>query len=365
MRALRPVHASAGRKVRRSIQRASDGGLRLTPHWRVPVRGARLDPYRGRETLARPALCVSFLAILFVASTMAAPVDNAALDVTRLDRWWNFDRPAESEARFRVELGNLPTGSAAEIELRTQIARAQGLQRSFDAANDVLDQVEKALPGRPQRVTVRYLLERGRVFNSSGQATKAVPLFREALERSLDAGEDFLAIDAAHMLGIAAPPADRLKWNLDALAMTERTSDSRSKRWLASLYNNIGWTYHERGDYATALHYFQKALPAWQARGGDKEVRIAKWTIARALRSLRRLDEAWAIQRALLAEYEAAAEPSGYVYEELAEIELAHENEMAARPWFAKAYAALSTDPWLQANESARLERLRQRGGIQ
>jgi tetratricopeptide (TPR) repeat protein len=212
---------------------------------------------------------------------------------------------------------------------------------------------------------VRYLLERGRVFNSSGQAMKAVPLFRDALERGRQASEDFLAIDAAHMLGIAAPPADRLKWNLEALAMTERTSDLRSKRWLASLYNNIGWTYHERGEYATALQYFQKALPAWQTRGGDNEVRIAKWTIARALRSLRHLDEAWAIQRALLAEYEATAEPSGYVYEELAEIELARNDETAAGPWFAKAYAALSADPWLKANESVRLERLRRRGGVQ
>ena len=296
---------------------------------------------------------------------MAVPVDDAALDVTQLDRWWNFDHPAESEALFRIELGGLPPGSAAAIELRTQIARAQGLQRSFDAAHDTLDQVEKALPGQPPRVAMRYLLERGRVFNSSGQAIKAVPLFREALERSREASEDLLAIDAAHMLGIAAPPADRLKWNLEALAMTERTSDARSKRWLASLYNNIGWTYHERGDYATALQYFQKALPAWQARGGINEVRIAKWTIARALRSLGRLDEAWAIQRALLAEREAATAPSGYVYEELAEIELARDNETAAKPWFAKAYRALSADPWLRANESARLERLRQRGGVQ
>jgi hypothetical protein len=54
MRAWRPVHASAGRKVPRSIQRGSDGGLRSTPHWHALVRGVRLDPYRMRETLARP-----------------------------------------------------------------------------------------------------------------------------------------------------------------------------------------------------------------------------------------------------------------------------------------------------------------------
>src|SRR4029077_387538 len=141
------------------------------------------------------------------------------------------------------------------------------------------DDVKRALSGRPQRVAVRYLLERGRVFNSSREAEKAVPLFKDALERARAAGEDFLAIDAAHMLGIAAPSEERLDWNLEAVAMTEKTDNPRAKRWLASLYNNIGWTYHERGDYAAALTYFEKALPAWEARGDPRGVLIARWTI--------------------------------------------------------------------------------------
>ena len=305
------------------------------------------------------------MSIAAAAVAMDELPDVAPLDVVALDSWWDFERPAASEARFASELSKLRSGSAAALELQTQVARAQGLQRQFDAAHATLDQVERGLPGRPPRVVVRYLLERGRIFNSSGQPEKAVPLFRDALDRARDAREDFLAIDAAHMLGIAAPPANRLKWNLEALAMTERTPDARSKRWLASLYNNIGWTYHERGEYATALEYFQKALPAWEARGNVNAIRIAKWTIARALRSLGRYDEAWAIQRRLLAEREAAGEPSGYVYEELAEIELARGNDAAAKPWFAKAYALLSADPWLQANESARLDRLRRHGSAQ
>ena len=296
---------------------------------------------------------------------MDQPLEAAPLDVVALDSWWDFQRPGASESRFVSELSKLPSESAAALELKTQIARAQGLQRAFDAAHATLDGVEKALPRAPARVRVRYLLERGRVLNSSGNAENAVPLFRDALLRAQQAGEDFLAIDAAHMLGIAARPADRLKWDLEALAMTERTPDARSKRWLASLYNNIGWTYHERGEYAAALEYFDKALPAWEARGDVNAIRIAKWTIARALRSLGRYDEAWAIQRRLLAEREAAGEPSGYVYEELAEIELARGDDAAAKPWFAKAYVLLSADPWLQANEGARLDRLRQHGSAQ
>jgi tetratricopeptide (TPR) repeat protein len=306
--------------------------------------------------------------LLTIAFGLAMPAlgatPPAALDVAWLDRAWDFDRPAASEARFRAELSALPSGSAAQLELLTQLARAQGLQRKFAAAQVTLDDVERALPGSPERVTVRYLLERGRVFNSSQQAARAVPLFRDALQRARAAGEDFLAIDAAHMLGIAAPAAERLQWNLEALAMTESTRDPRARRWLASLYNNIGWTYHDRGDYATALLYFEKALPAWEERGEPRNALVARWAIARAYRSLGRYDEALAMQRQLAAEYAAMNAPDGYVYEELGELLLAKGDAAAAQPNFARAYELLVPDAGLQANEPQRLARLRRLGGL-
>jgi tetratricopeptide (TPR) repeat protein len=284
----------------------------------------------------------------------------AELDAAALDAWWDFQRPEVSESRFRSEVRALPSGSPAALELQTQIARAQGLQRKFPAAHATLDRVEKALPRATPRVRVRYFLERGRVFNSSRAPEKATPLFRDALDLARSSGEDFLAIDAAHMLGIAAPPAERLDWNLEALGMTERTADARSKRWLASLYNNIGWTYHERGDYATALVYFEKALPAWEQRGGSANIRAARWAIARCMRSLGRYDDAMAIQQALQDELQKSGEVDGYVFEELGELYLARGDAAAARPWFGRAHAALARDAGLLANEPARLERLHQ-----
>jgi tetratricopeptide (TPR) repeat protein len=294
--------------------------------------------------------------------TGIASAAEAPLDVAALDRWWNFADPTTSEARFRAEIEKLPPDSGARLELATQIARAQGLQRRFESANATLDEVEKALPGHAPRVSLRYLLERGRVFNSSQQPERALPLFRAALAQASAAGEDFLAIDAAHMLGIAAPPAERLDWNLKAVAMTERTSDARSKRWLASLYNNVGWTYHERGEFAWALEYFEKALPAWQARGDAGAIRAARWSIAQTLRSLGRYDEALAIQRTLLSDLETAGETDGFVFEELGELTLARGDAAGAQPWFAKAYAALSADPGFRADNPQRLERLRHLG---
>ena len=301
-------------------------------------------------------------ALLVTGIASAGPASDPPLDVNALDRWWNFEQPAASETTFRLELAKLPADSGARLELMTQIARAQGLQRRFDDATTTLDEIEHQLAGHAPRVSVRYLLERGRVFNSSRQPGRATPLFHAALDQARAAGEDFLAIDAAHMLGIAAPPAERLEWNLRAVEMTERTTDKRSKRWLASLYNNIGWAYHDRGDDALALEYFQKALPAWEARGDASAIRAARWSIARAMRSLGRYDEALAIQRALLVENERSGTTDGFVFEELGELSLARGDTAAARPWFDKAYAVLSADPSFSADEPARLERLRQLG---
>ena len=309
----------------------------------------------------RLARAASRTVLLVTLMTGIASAD-APLDVAALDRWWDFEQPAASEAMFRAELAKLSPGSGARLELMTQIARAQALQRQFDEANATLDQVEESLAGYAPRVSVRYLIERGRVFNSSRQPERAVPLFHGALDQARAAGEDFLAIDAAHMLGIAAPPAERLDWYLEAVAMTERTSDPRSKRWLASLYNNIGWTYHDRGEYEQALAYFEKALPAREARGDASATRAAHWSVARALRSLRRYDEALAIQRALLGDLDASGDTDGFVFEELGELALARGDTTAARPWFAKAHSALSADPSFVADNPARLERLHRLG---
>ncbi|MDE2208378.1 MAG: tetratricopeptide repeat protein [Betaproteobacteria bacterium] len=301
-----------------------------------------------------PALLAAAIAMTALASPIA---DYSEI----LDRQWDFDAPGTSEGRFRAEQARHPAGSREALEAWTQVARTLGLQRKFADADRVLDAVEASLPRAPARVRVRYLLERGRVRNSSGDRTDAIPLFEAALATSGDdhlPGAAYYRIDALHMLGIAAPAEAALAWNLKALDEAERANDARSRGWRASILNNLGWTMHERGDYAQALAYWQRALALREAQGDVGKTRIARWTVARGLRSLGRLDEAEAIQRALAIELEAARAPDGYVFEELAEIAVARGDPRAAQSWAAKAYALLGKDADLRASEPARLERL-------
>jgi tetratricopeptide (TPR) repeat protein len=214
-------------------------------------------------------------------------------------------------------------------------------------------------------VRIRYLLERGRTRNSGGDKPAAIPLFKEAIALGTGdslPGADFYRVDALHMLGIATPPAEQLDWNRKALA-AEASSDPRARGWAASLTHNIGWSYFDAGDPATALTYWKKALPIREQQGDPGNIRVAKWTIARGYRAVGKLDDAEAIQLQLAAETEKAAEPDGYVYEELAEIAVARGNKAAAAPWAVKAYALLKDDGYLKANEAARLQRLAELGG--
>ena len=278
------------------------------------------------------------------------------------DHLWNYNDPAGTEEKFRALVPQAEAGDdrSYHAQLLTQIARTYSLQRQFDKAHQTLDHVETMLTDDLETARIRYLLERGRTFNSSKHPHQARPLFLEAWERAKTAHEDFYAVDAAHMLGIVETGAAALDWNLQAIAYAEQSDSSRARGWLGSLYNNTGWTYHDLGEYEKALDLFERAVILRQEQGNPDKLRIARWCVGRCLRSLGRNDEALEIQLALLKESEQTGEPDAYTHEELGELYLLAGETEKARPHFAAAYADLSQDPWLTENEPARIARLKE-----
>lgn len=298
-----------------------------------------------------------------------APVEQAVTEsssVHDFDRLWNFKDPAGTRAAFEGLLDEARAiGPDLELQIQTQIARCQGLERDFDQAHATLDQVESRVGEAGPLVRVRLLLERGRVHRSSGDKAASHQPFLDAFELAQAEGHAYYAVDAAHMLGIVEEPDAALAWNARAIELAEASGDERTGKWLGALYNNTGWTWHDKGEFDKALDLFEKGLAFREAQGKPVPTRIAKWSVARTHRSMGHLDLALEMQQALLQEWTEAGDQSGYVHEELGECLLALGREDEAAPHFRQAWELLGTDPWLKENEPDRLARLAELGQVQ
>ncbi|MDX6440013.1 MAG: hypothetical protein QOF45_2596 [Gaiellaceae bacterium] len=185
---------------------------------------------------------------------------------------WDFGDLDTTEARFR----------ALRAEALTQLARVEGLRDRFDEGHRLLDEIVE----QDARVGIRVDLERGRLRRSSGDKEGALPLFESAFAQACDAGEDWLAADAAHMCALAAPHQEGfVAWTNRGIELAE--SSDAAAYWLGPLLNNLGWEYFDAGEHEQALEAFERALAA-REREPEKvaEIEAAREAVAEARRAL-------------------------------------------------------------------------------
>ena len=284
---------------------------------------------------------------------MAPAGPDAILSRMDVDAFWEYDDPEASEARFRSALDTAPDDT--RLEILTQIARTYGLRRRFGEARALLDEIAPAVQSGGPLPRVRWLLERGRAFHWSGEPGTARPLFVEAWQTAMEHGLDGLAVDAAHMIAIVDREPNG-EWNALGLDLARSSVDPKARALLPAMLNNAAWDHHDAGRLDEALRLFREAEAAWLATGREPQGRIARWSVARCLRSLGRHAEALEIQ--LVLEREWGDDPDGYVLEEIAELHLALGRPDEGRPYFGRAAALLAEDPWLAEHEPERLARL-------
>ena len=273
---------------------------------------------------------------------------------------WDYQDPAASALRFQQLLAEADNQDLQyELELLTQIARTHSLRRQFAQAHRLLDEIDPRLTEATPRARLRALLERGRTFNSAGDKASARALFEQAWQHGLKHEECYLAIDAAHMVAIAAPLEEQSHWHQLAMTLAERSHDKRARGWLATLYNNQGWTLFELGRLDEAIACQQKCLAWHEQHNNQGKAFIARWSLARLSRAQDRHEQAMAELAQLRDDMTAAGAPEdGYVFEELGENALVL-NDPAATEYFARAWFLLSQDGWFTANEAERLARLK------
>jgi tetratricopeptide (TPR) repeat protein len=242
----------------------------------------------------------------------------------RLRTLWDFGDLDTTEHRLEAQLAEEPT-DPGRAEVLTQLARVQGLRGAFDECEKLLVEAE-ALAGTNAVACARIDLERGRKLRSSGDVAGSLPLFESSFATALAAGQDFVAIDAAHMAAIAAGDREGfVDWTQRGI---ELARSSGVTYWLGPLYNNLGWELYEKGELSAALDAFRAALKARERDPGrPAEIEIARYCVGKTLRALGRPGEA----AALLERCVVASPGDSFFHEELAEdYALLGRNEEAA-----------------------------------
>jgi len=283
------------------------------------------------------------------------------------DKLWNYQNPAQTEQQFRALLPQAKTKNKSYyLQLLTQLARTQSLQQKYVSAYEILKEVAAEMTEDLQIVKIRYLLELGRTQNSEKQGEGANQTFREAFAVADQATEWGYAVDALHMVAITysygnlKSMAEKLNWEMKAIAYAEEKESHLAKAWLGSLYFNTGWSLYGLDRFDEALAIFIKAYNLDKTKGSDEWILLDdRRTIAKVKRRLGRVDEALTEQLQLEIEnLEKLGKPDGFVFEELGELYLLKEDHTKAKDYFAKAYPILK-DLLKDEEDQERLERIK------
>ena len=302
---------------------------------------------------------VTFLTLLLTTLAMAA-------EPIPFDSLWDYSQPRETEVKFRALLQDQRHKQPKEwqMELRTQIARALGLQKKFKEGHALLDEFCPSAAEVLLKIEMRCALERGRLHNSANDKPKARLQFQLAYDLATEQKWDFFAVDAAHMLALAAEaPKEQVAWNEKALALAEASKEEGARKWLGALYNNLAWIRHDEGQYVNAQGLFEKSRREYEKKGDAAAERIARWSMAKMkrLRGLR--NEALRDQQALESEYRRLKEKDPYVLEELGELYLAAGEKVKSKAYFRDAYELLYPQLSLEKSELPRLARMKELAG--
>lgn len=275
----------------------------------------------------------------------------------RLQALWDFDDLDTTERRFRARLAT-ETGSGQRAEILTQLARVHGLRGDFEGGERLIEGAETTA-GDSAAAQARIDLERGRLRRSSGDNEAAFPLFESASGKARDAGELFLAADAAHMAALAAPDrAGFVTWTGRGIDLAE--ADESARYWVGPLLNNLGWEHYEAGEHAEALAAFERALRERERDPENRQaIEIARYAVAKALRALGRPEEAVAHLERAVAWTEGESNPDGWFHEELADCYAALGRSGEASEQARKALALLPAEDASFEEDGERASRLR------
>ena len=282
-----------------------------------------------------------------------------------VDGFWADKTITQTEFAIRETLNQQQADDQKlnRIETLTQLVRLLNILGNSAEATATLKQAQDIMTScEPSalrtRAEIRLAIENGRHLWLARNPARAQTFFNQAWTLATANKEYFFAIDAALMLAVTQPPKFQNEWINKAIDLAEKTDEPQAKLWLSHLYLVKGWQYFDFHRYDEALQSFTKAFERPRDKGVTISLQIIRWSIARALRSLNKLQEALEIQNTLLLELSSTGKTNGYILLEIAEcLQLLQKTE-EAKSFYELAHKELNADAWYLDNHKAELNRM-------
>lgn len=228
-----------------------------------------------------------------------------------------------------AEIAEKQANQEFHIQALAQIARCYLIQDQPEPGKTWLDKTKKIASPEYPRGWSRYLGVLGRFQWKGGEREVATKTFQSWYQFALENQLHSEAIDAAHMVAITGNADEQIVWAKKGILAAEQGS---LEGWLGPLWNNLGWTYADRGQYSEALEALLKAREYHWKRGDEHSKLVADWSVGSIYRKLEQHEKAlswlrptlaWAQRRYAEKSTPETAEWVGLTLQELGEIALA------------------------------------------
>jgi len=206
---------------------------------------------------------------MLVLLLLAAPLwaDPAALlkegDAAFRKRRWATARPFYEQAYAEAMAAKQTT---IAVEASAQVARCLLLRNKSEQGLPWLEKAKTLASEKDPVGWSRYLSVLGRYQWKDEKLAEATRTFISMYAFCLATKQFDRAVDAAHMVAITGKPEQQVVWAHKGIAAAEKGGH---EGWLGPLWNNLGVTHQERGDWKSALECYRKARGYHWRLGGE------------------------------------------------------------------------------------------------
>jgi tetratricopeptide (TPR) repeat protein len=179
--------------------------------------------------------------------------------------------------------------NSSMTEAMAMITRTYLIEKNMEIAVNWMHATEQIALEQEHLGWSRFQAVKGRFLWRENKLQEATKLFERLYEYCSKNKLHERAIDAAHMVAITGDYQEQINWGHKGIKEAE---EGNVTGWLGPLWNNLGATFEDMGQYDSSLMAYRKARDYHYEHGTEANKMIADWAVGHAYLNLKDYDSA-------------------------------------------------------------------------